>query len=417
MKILWITNEIFPAPGRELGMPVPVFGGWMYNLAEHLSYTNNLAVASPYNGTELKKYIIDNVVYYLLPANSVIKYDKRLESVWKTVIRETNPDIVHIHGTEYASGLACICACPSLKYVISIQGLISVIAKYYFGGIITREIVRNITFRDILMRDTLFQAKKNFIKRGKLEEEYLRRTHHVIGRTNWDYVHCKTINPKVEYHFCNESLRKLFYDAPKWNIDHKINYTIFISQASYPIKGLHQVLKAIAFLKDEFPQLKVRVGGYNIVNNKTIKDKIRFQGYGAYLLRLIKKLNIQNNIEFTGTLSEAQMVSELRNAHVFICPSSIENSSNSIGEAQLLGVPVIASYVGGTPDMVMHNESGLLYRYEEVEMLAEYIRQIFTNNLLAGRLSKNGIVEAEKRHNLSKNLQQLQSIYKTIMED
>ena len=90
-------------------------------------------------------------------------------------------------------------------------------------------------------------------------------------------------------------------------------------------------------------------------------------------------------MQFTGSLREDQMIAEYLNAHLFICPSSIENSPNSLGEAQLLGVPVIASYVGGVPDMVTHGETGLLYRFEEVEMLAEGIRNLFMNMALALR--------------------------------
>ena len=121
-------------------------------------------------------------------------------------------------------------------------------------------------------------------------------------------------------------------------------------------------------------------------------------------------------MQFTGTLTESQMITEYLNAHLFICPSSIENSPNSLGEAQLLGVPVIAAYVGGTPDMIEHNETGLLYRFEEVEMLAEHIRNLFTNTTLALRLAKNGINAAQERHHQTNNLQQMISIYKSITE-
>lgn len=64
------------------------------------------------------------------------------------------------------------------------------------------------------------------------------------------------------------------------------------------------------------------------------------------------------------------MKQEYLNANVFICPSSLENSPNSLGEAQILGTPCLASYVGGIPDMMFGNE-GYLYRFEEIEMLAE----------------------------------------------
>lgn len=64
------------------------------------------------------------------------------------------------------------------------------------------------------------------------------------------------------------------------------------------------------------------------------------------------------------------MVKRYLLSNVFICPSTIENSPNSLCEAQLLGVPHIASYVGGTADLMKGNEE-CLYRFEETEMLAE----------------------------------------------
>ena len=74
-------------------------------------------------------------------------------------------------------------------------------------------------------------------------------------------------------------------------------------------------------------------------------------------------------------------------SHVFVCPSFIENSPNSVGEAQLLGIPCIASFVGGVSDMVVDGETGLLYRFEEVEMLAAAVCRIFTDDKFAKRLS------------------------------
>jgi len=416
MNILWITNTIFPAPSEALGRPAPVVGGWMYDIAKRIAAEQGiqLGVAATYNGLELKILKIDGVVYYLLPAKTITRYLKHLEPVWNKVCKEFNPDIVHIHGTEYIHGLACMRACPLLNYVISIQGLVGVYSRYYYAGISCFDILKNITFRDIVRFDTLFQGKNKFEQRGIFEKEYLRRTRHVIGRTNWDLAHAKNINPSVNYHFCNETLRDGFYTAPKWDINNKTDYTIFLSQANYPVKGLHQVLKAVAILKTDFPKIKVRVAGPSIINNNEVIAKIKLSGYGSYIRRLIKKLNLSTHVEFTGSLTAEQMIVEYRNAHLFICPSSIENSPNSLGEAQLLGVPVIASYVGGTPDMVIHGETGLLYRFEEVEMLTLHIRKLFTDTDLALSLSANGIRAAESRHNRQNNLAHTLDIYRKL---
>ena len=416
MKVLWIVNTVFPKPSLVLGLQSPVFGGWMYGLANQLSEVSGikLSIATIYNGKDFREIIIDEIHYFLLPRKSSIKYDKELEAFWLKVNNHFKPDLVHIHGTEFPHGLACMRILPDLKYVISIQGLISVYSRYYYAGLSFWEIFNNISFRDIVRLDTIFHQKNNFINRGKLEREYLLRTNHVIGRTNWDYSHTKMNNDDVKYHFCNESLRDSFYSADKWSLNKCERHSLFLSQAGYPIKGLHQVIKALVVLKKDFPNLKISVGGGNIANYKDFKSKLRLSGYGKYIRGLLKKFELHNIITFLGTLPEKQMILEYQKAHIFICPSSIENSPNSLGEAQLLGTPVIATYVGGIPNMIQEGENGLLYRFEEVEMLIENIRCIFNNDNLAQKLSVNGIDAANIRHNRAFNLDELLSIYSLI---
>lgn len=417
MKILWITNTIFPEPSKALGFSVPVAGGWMYGLAEQLITKKEikLAVATVHQGKDIQRLDLSGVVYYLLPGKSSLGYQKHLEDLWSKIISNFSPDLIHIHGTELQHGLACMRACPDVKYAVSIQGLVGVYARYYYAGLTSIEITKNITIRDVLRFDTLFHGKHNFTKRGIYEQEYINRTQHVIGRTKWDHAHAKAVNKTVIYHHCDETLRSGFYSAPKWDCDKKIDYSIFLSQASYPIKGLHQVLKAMALLVKEFPRTRLRVAGDSIINHTTLLTRIKINGYGSYISKLIKTLKLSDRIVITGPLSEKEMIREYLNAHLFICPSSIENSPNSLGEAQILGVPTIGSYVGGIPDMITHGESGILYRFEETEMLAENIRKIFTDNKLSQHLSEQGIKTSEHRHDKAANCYKMINIYKSIV--
>lgn len=414
MRVLWITNTIFPSPSKALGLPVPVVGGWMYGLAKLLvgSRQIKLAVATIYQGSELKTFDLDDICYYLLPCRVSIGYQKHLEPLWQKICTEFSPDVVHVHGTEYQHGLACMRVCRHLNYVVSIQGLVSIYARYYYAGFTPGDIFKSLTLRDVVRWDTIYHAKMKFAKRGIFEEEYIHRTKHVIGRTSWDYAHVKAINPAVTYLHCNETLRDGFYSAEKWDSSKKTDYSIFLSQAAYPLKGLHQALAAVALLNKDFPDIKVRVAGNNLINI----NRLKISGYGSYILKLIKRFGLLGRVEFTGVLTEEQMIAEYLNAHLFICPSSIENSPNSVGEAQILGVPTIASFVGGVPDMITHQETGLLYRFEEVEMLAENIKQVFTDNQLTQHLSAQGIMAAELRHNHSANLEQMNNIYRYIVQ-
>lgn len=416
MRVLWIVNTIFPAPSEKLGISRPVLGGWMYGLAEQVAKQAGikLAIVTTHLSNDFSKMQISGIDYFLIPSKDKTRYDANLESFWVKICEDFMPDIVHIHGTEFAHGLSCMRKLPNLRYVVSIQGLVGVYSRYYFAGISWREILANITFRDLIKRDTIFQAKKKFANRGNLENEYLINSKHTIGRTKWDFAHVKTINCNINYHFCNESLRDGFYTAKKWTLENCEPYTIFLSQAGYPIKGLHKVLEAVSLLTNDYPELKIRIGGGNIISNATIFDRIKRTGYGKYIGKLIKKNNLDKNVLFLGSLSEEQMILEYQKSNVFICPSSIENSPNSLGEAQLIGVPVIASYSGGTPDMIETGKTGLLYRFEETEMLAQNIRKIFNDSKFISQISENSIISASLRHDRGINLEKTISIYNKI---
>ena len=406
MKVLWITNIIFPAPSKALGISVPVSGGWMMSSLEVLKESlldMEIAVATIYPGKNFKTLKIDGVSYYLLPSSEPATiYDKTLEPLWQQVRDDFRPDVTHIHGTEYPYGLAYIRACGPDKVCISIQGLVSVIARYYYAGMSVGDILKNITFRDLLKRDTIFRQKNNFEKRGEIEHEYIRSVSHIIGRTSWDRAHVWAINPDIDYHFCNETLRSSFYNH-KWESDKCVKHSIFLSQASYPIKGLHKVLQAMPIILRHYPDARVSIAG----NNITDKPFYRISGYGKYIRSLIRKYNLQEKVNFLGNLSESRMCEEYLKANVFICPSAIENSPNSLGEAQLLGVPHIASYVGGVMDMMVDAEDNM-YRFEEVEMLAEKVCKIFED----GMTSENDVT---KRHDRLKNASCLVDIYRYII--
>ena len=169
-------------------------------------------------------------------------------------------------------------------------------------------------------------------------------------------------------------------------------------------------------IKKEFPDAKIKVAGRSIIRNENFKMKLRQGAYGKILDRLIKKYNNQDAIEFTGILNEKAMLQEYLNANVFVCASSIENSSNSIGEAQILGVPCICSYVGGTPSLVEDGKTGIMYRFEEYEMLAHHIIEVFRNKELANKISKEARIVALERHNAKRNTTMTYEIYKQIID-
>ena len=132
------------------------------------------------------------------------------------------------------------------RAVIHIQGLISICAKHYFADIPPKYLMLN-NRKELNLRE----KKIVYEKRGKCEIESIKRVRHVIGRTDWDEACVKAINPQVDYHFCDEILRNVFYkNAGTWDSNVCQKHSIFIGQVHYPIKGFHYLLRALPYLAE-----------------------------------------------------------------------------------------------------------------------------------------------------------------------
>lgn len=416
MKILWITNCLLPSINNKLGIAKGASGGWMEASANNLLKQHNdieLAVVSTWN--KITSGTVANLKYYTVPSDIYTRKEDERKCIWNNIVNDFNPDVVHIHGTEFSHGLSYLKDVGGDNVVISIQGLVSVIERYVMAGITSKDIWRNITLHEILTRSML-GIKKRYKIKAENEREYIRNAKYVIGRTLWDKMHTKNINPGVTYFHCNETLRSSFYDA-EWKYENCKPHTIFFSQAATPLKGFHMLLKALPIIKREFPDVMVRVAGGNIIRNESPKMRLRQSTYGKMLDKMIKKYDLKENISFTGVIDERAMVQEYLNANVFVCASSIENSSNSIGEAQILGLPCVCSYVGGTPSIVEDGKTGILYRFEEYEMLAHHIMEVFRNKELACRIGKEARIVALERHNAEKNTNETFEIYNRIINN
>ena len=205
----------------------------------------------------------------------------------------------------------------------------------------------------------------------------------------------------------------MFYDSPKWSLSECERHSIFISQASYPIKGFHLFLQALPEIIRQYPDVQVYVTGRSPIP-QTFMQRIKQRTYAKYLASLIRGGNMEKHITFTGYLDEESMCRRFLKSHVFVMPSTIENSPNSLGEAMLLGVPSISSDVGGVKNLMTHGTEGFVYPADEPYMIPYYVDKIFRDDGLAEELSRNAIAHASQIHDREANFRQLLSIYRQI---
>ncbi len=429
MKVLWLCNIMLPFIADSLGKSTLVKEGWLSGLAARFIKTGDdsgveLAICFP--TTDLKSFgakdgdliykgISNGIEYYAFYEDTLHPeiYDANLEKSLNEIIKAAKPDLVHIFGTEFPHTLAmCRAFDRPERILVGIQGVMTPYAKAYMAGL-PKSVQDKKTFRDWLKKDSLREQEDKFFKRAENEKEALKLVGHVTGRTDFDKEWTSKLAPQARYHFMNETLRENFY-TNEWDISKIERHSIFVSQGNYPIKGIHEALEVLPRLIEKYPDTKMYVAGDKITANKTLKDKIKISAYGKYIRGLLSKYHLEEQVEFVGAIDSKKMCSMYLKTHVFLCPSVIENSPNSVGEAMLVGEPVVAANVGGIHNLLVDSKEGRLYQYGDKEVMASAILNIFDNDELALEYSRAAKEHAGVTHNPATNFNRLLEIYNEI---
>lgn len=395
-------------------------GGWVENLVNSLSQFAEIELfvscfSHLTNDIIIKE--IDNVTYIVLPTDRKnLEYCSELMlNAMFDINSSINPDVVHIIGAEREHDYKLAEICGFEKTIVSITGLVSICAHHYYGGIDEKYFARP-SLGDFIRNGGPCKEMKRFEQWGQHEQRLIKSVRHVFGRTTWDYACVKQINPNIKYHFCSEILNPLFFEST-WDISKIRRRRIFVSQGSYPLKGLHQMIRAFRLILDYYPDAQLVIAGPNIIKCDSILDRVKSTTYGSYIKKLIKELSIsKDRILFTGSLDAKGMRNEYMQCNVFVLPSIIENSSNSLGEAMALGVPCVASCVGGNQDMLRDRMDGYLYPFDEYYMLAYYVCNIFKDDELATSFGNSARNNAKARFDPKRVISTTIETYKRILE-
>ncbi len=427
MKVLWICNIMLPTIARQLGVSYSNREGWLSGLLERVVLERGrnrieLGIAFPVEedmgdfqrNMQLGESMSCRCYGFVENLDTPEIYDAALETRFQRILQDFEPDIVHIFGTEFPHTLACVRVFGQPeKTLISIQGLCGCIAEEYMADLPIK-VQRQVTLRDRIRKDSLRQQQKKFKRRGAHEKEALGMTGHVAGRTDFDRTQSAKLNPAAEYHYLNETLRAIFY-RDRWKRTDCQTYSIFLSQGDYPLKGFHYLLQALPKVLEQFPETHVYVAGSNIIDTQTWQDRMKLSAYGKYLRKLIKENHLTDKITMLGRLSAEDMKAQFLKSHLFVMPSALENSPNSLGEAMLLGVPCVAADVGGVHNLLTDGGDGMLYPAGDVEALADRIIETFTKEAIVERFSDNARKHARVNHDAEQNYYRLIRIYREML--
>lgn len=391
MKVLWILNSPIGTAASVLGYPGAASGTWIRATEEKLkAKMPELRIDYAVLGYRDRTVVSEDgtcTVYEVAvpqcrgkrrPASDIAK--------WKAVIDADKPDRIHIWGTEFTNGLDVMDACGDIPVAVTIQGVIASIAKYVRSDIPFKELMRGHALVALPAYIRARQRERNMINQVPFEGEMIRRAQVVCTDNDWCKAFCRFYSHNVSIKHLPLCIGKVFYKK-QWDAAAMEEGKIFTTAPSTPMKGAHQVIRALSVVVKQFPKAKLFIPGDLNPGRRAL---ITEPPYFRYLRRLIRDLGLENNVVFCGKLSPEQMAEHMATANVFVMPSRAENQSATLRETMHVGCPCVSSMVGCVHEFAVHNENSLLYRYEEYEVLAAQIIRLLSDKFFAAEMGRKG---------------------------
>lgn len=423
MKILWFTNSPCGSIKRNPTSAVKS-GGWLISLEEEIKKEKDIQLeVAFFSDKKERPFVFDGVKYYPMYRNifdtskGVNRIRERLVPQYKKdakvlplmldVVNRSKPDIIHIHGTEEAFGLIAE-HIKDIPIVFSIQGLLAPYSEKYFSGMPYSSVLKYESIYDKLRNVSVKNEFELFYYKAKRELSYLKSANYILGRTFWDRYITEAINPNCKYFVVNEILREPFY-LKKWNKEcfsrDKLKIISIISGGIY--KGFETVLRTANILKN-YSKLDYEwfIVGYD--------EKTKWVKIASQITKLdYKKLNIR----LLGRIDADKLSDYLINTDIYCHVSHIENSPNSVCEAMIIGMPVIASFAGGTASLVENGNNGILVQDGDPFVYAGAICNLYHNFELAKLYGQKARIDALNRHNKDRIKNELITAYHAILCD
>lgn len=371
LKILWLA-PLRPAP-------------WIMVLANELAKRKdvNLTILRFNSGIKKKIKIHKEInitnIYLKIPRSRINIFTayflptKRLTKYLEENIHSY--DLVHIHGTEQRHFVSSYKF--NIPQVLSIQGILTEVKKFvpFFDR---RYIAWNIG--------------------SYYEKKYLKYIDNFSCRTHWDKKFITQVNEKARTFHLWEMIR------PEFFADHfstKRENILFIGGTNI-LKGWKEVLQAFNIIKEDL-NVNLVIAGYS--NQVIINDYIT-----KYKLTNIKA----GDIKFKGQLNTEGLIKEFQDSFCMVHPSYIDNSPNSVCEAQVAGLPVIATNVGGVSSLIENMETGILVNLN-IKEIADSILTLYNDRKLSKHISMKSREIARKRHCPNTILENTINMYQKLL--
>jgi glycosyltransferase involved in cell wall biosynthesis len=164
-------------------------------------------------------------------------------------------------------------------------------------------------------------------------------------------------------------------------------------------KGVYDLLRALAEVRRDFPAVELFLAG------EGHRDEVRRQACA---------LGVDRSVHLLGWISGQAKQDAMARANIFVLPSYIENMPVSLLEAMASGLPVVATTVGGIPDVVEDGVNGFLVSPADIPALAGTLGRLVADSALRQRIGNAGRRRIEETFAMEKIVPRIEALYREL---
>jgi glycosyltransferase involved in cell wall biosynthesis len=313
-------------------------------------------IALPEKGSVIPKLNSSNIYYQIYRETLIHKLFPSLK-IYR-ILKERQIDLIYLNTSAsiWAAKAAKLLRIPVISHIREdLRG---------FNNLIIRSKIRSCSDKIILISNWM----KSFIRTSKA----------VVVHNTVDIADFQHLDP--------DRIRLEF------NIKNKI--IVFIGSLEER-KGIKYLLKAFPLIKASVPDVKLLIVGKPLPGQK---------GY----LNMLKGLAKDPNIIFAGTRPDVYDI--IAASDILAAPSLSEAFGRTVIEAMACGKPVVASNVGGIPEIIEDGKTGILVPPKDEKALANAVIKLFASKDLAGSMGKAGRQRAEQYFNIGSQVKEIEGI-------
>ena len=302
-----------------------------------------------------------------LGSHSKVSYLTKIGKL-RSLIKKINPDIFHAHHASSFGYLASFVDHPAK--VLSVWGYD--VITFPYKNMINRAMIRR-----ALNRTGYITATSAYLKQAVLK------------------LNNSIKNIDIIPFGVDTDLFGYFDKKPSDEI------VIGIAKSLRPKYGIDILIRAFGNLKNKFGNIRLKIAG-----------KGEFE---TEYKNLVKDLGIGGSVDFLGFVDHSKLPRLFSTLDIFVMPSIDESFGVAALEASATGLPVVASRVGGVPEVIEDNVTGYLIERKNVAELTAALEKLIEDPRLRSVMGKAGRKFVEEKYRWNDNLQAMNNLYENIL--